>query len=466
MNYNTETITNIATQIAEAIKDVMAQRIQTGESSLTIAEVETEFRQCLRQIGMQALSVFLSTAEGTPAAELPCACGGTLHYQRRRAATVTTVFGRLTYKRAYYAGCRCGQGKAPVDERYGLEPGAMTSGLAALLGLAGIEFGFDESRAWLQPFLLFDVSENTVRAETQTFGELQAEREAVLCQQSQDEEHLQARLRDQGLLPRRLYGSLDAAKVRIEPRLKAGKKPEKQEAWRDMKVGCWYEAEPVPAAQRSARQRDKFEREQAVFRAKKMRYYCDITGAEAFGKLVWGTGCAAQADLVAELVFVCDGAGWIWNLVDFYYPDAVQIVDWYHAADRLKRIAQAALATEQERAAWLEPVTNDLWEGQMGSVLRACEQLAPRCEAAQEAVTYFTNNAHRMKYDQFRAAGYLIGSGTVESGCKQIVTQRLKQPGAQWSVEGAVQTAKARAAWLSGEWDALCTQRAALPLAI
>ena len=72
-----------------------------------------------------------------------------------------------------------------------------------------------------------------------------------------------------------------------------------------------------------------------------------------------------------------------------------------------------------------------------------------------------------MKYDQFRAAGYLMGSGTVESGCKQIVTQCLKQPGAQWEVEGAVQTAKARAAWLiNGEGDAVCAQRAALPLAV
>jgi hypothetical protein len=71
-----------------------------------------------------------------------------------------------------------------------------------------------------------------------------------------------------------------------------------------------------------------------------------------------------------------------------------------------------------------------------------------------------------MTYDQFRAAGYLIGSGTVESACKQIVTQRLKRPGAQWTVPGAVLTAKARAAWLSGEWEALCARRAALPLAV
>ena len=55
-----------------------------------------------------------------------------------------------------------------------------------------------------------------------------------------------------------------------------------------------------------------------------------------------------------------------------------------------------------------------------------------------------------MRYDKFQAAGYMIGSGTVESGSNQIVTQRLKLPGAQREVTGAVQTAKARAAWLSG----------------
>ena len=78
---------------------------------------------------------------------------------------------------------------------------------------------------------------------------------------------------------------------------------------------------------------------------------------------------------------------------------------------------------------------------------------------------YFVNNADRMDYARFRAAGYAIGSGTVESACKQIVTQRLKKPGAQWLVDGAVRTAKARAAWLSNEWDGLTKLRSSLPLA-
>jgi hypothetical protein len=88
-------------------------------------------------------------------------------------------------------------------------------------------------------------------------------------------------------------------------------------------------------------------------------------------------------------------------------------------------------------------------------------------EAAQ-AVTYFCNNRERMRYDRFRAAGYMIGSGTIESGCKQVLTHRLKLPGlpgAQWTVGGAVHTAKARAAWLSASWQSLCDQHSSLSLA-
>ena len=99
-------------------------------------------------------------------------------------------------------------------------------------------------------------------------------------------------------------------------------------------------------------------------------------------------------------------------------------------------------------------------------MISACEALVASCDLARKASHYFYTNAERMRYDRFRAAGYMIGSGTVESGCKQIVSQRLKLPGAQWTVTGAIQTAKARAAWLSGQWQSLCDQRSALPLAI
>jgi hypothetical protein len=58
---------------------------------------------------------------------------------------------------------------------------------------------------------------------------------------------------------------------------------------------------------------------------------------------------------------------------------------------------------------------------------------------------YYGDNLERMRYAHFRAAGYLIGSGVIESDCKQIITQRLELPGAQWNLDGAILTAKARA---------------------
>lgn len=466
MDYNMEMINGLAKQLAEIITLAVREQRTTGRGLPLIAEIENSMREALRQIGQQALGMFLSAMQTTPESEIACECGGTLHYQRMREAQVISVFDRVSYERAYYAGCACKRGKAPLDEQLGLEPGAVTAGLAQLLALAGIEFSYDQSPKWLRAYLLFDVSENTVRAETEQMGALQEKQEAALIQRSQAETYLQERQR----LPQpgitRLYGSMDAAKVRIEPRSKKGELPIAHEDWRDMKVLSWYEVESVPPAQRSIRHQEKVARQQPALRAKNMRYFCDICEAEDFGKLLWATGCAVNADRSSELIFLGDGAVWIWNLVTRYYPKAIQIVDWYHAEEHLEVVAKAAFPQELQRTHWLEGVKQALWDGQVEEVIAACEVLAASCELARKAIHYFYTNAERMRYGRFRQAGYMIGSGTVESGCKQIVTHRLKLPGAQWTVQGAVQTAKARAAWLSGLWQNLCDQRSALPLAV
>jgi hypothetical protein len=464
MDDTTELIQALAQQVVTVVKQSL-RRAPDPRATTNLAWIETALRDVLRQVGAEALGQWLSSAQGTPEAERPCACGGTLQYQRIRPATVLSVFGRVTYERAYYAACTCGQGCAPLDEQYGLQPGQVSAGLAELLTLAGVELAFEHSRRWLKGFLLFDVSENTIRQETQALGQDQAVQETRLREQSQDTTWLQAHLRTGEPIPARLYGSLDAAKVRIEPRQKAEKQGE-PEAWRDVKVGCWYEAEPVPPRQQSGRQRAVLERGQISQRATHLRYYCDLVEAKTFGELMWATGCAAQADLTRELVFVCDGAAWIWNLITTHYPRAVQIVDWYHAADRLHRVAHAAFTQAAPRDRWLEHTTTDLWDGRVAEVIQACADLGAHCAEAQDALTYFTNNRARMRYDHYRAVGYLIGSGTVESSCKQIVTHRLKCSGAQWIVSGAVDTAKARAAWLSAEWTPVCMRWADLPLAI
>jgi len=463
MKYNIEKINLIAQKVAEVVQEAIEE---AGQEQLLIGDVELAMREGLRQIGQQALANFLEAADAEVGREIECACGGRLHYQRRRAATIWTVFDKVVYRRAYYAGCACGKGVAPVDRRYGIEPGQVTSGLAHLLALSGISKAFEEGRKWLKEFLLFEVSENTLRAETQTLGELQRQADEQLVAETQDEASLQKRERSQEPVPEILYGSIDAAKVRIEPRSEPEKAVENRENWRDLKAGCWYEGESVPASQRSTRQKHKAQREGTVVRAKNKRYYCDIAQAEEFGKLLWASACAVGADRVRTLVFICDGAVWIWNLITHYFPNAVQILDWYHAADRLKRIAEETFSNLTERQAWLAAVTEELWQGNVETVIAACQKLAKTSKLAKQSLAYYTDNRERMRYAHFRSAGYLMGSGVIESGCKQIVTQRLKLPGAQWELDGAILTAKARAAWLSGSWQNLVSARARLSLAV
>lgn len=463
MKYNIEKINLIGKLLAEVMQEALEDPAQ---EKVLIGDIEMGLRESLREIGCSGLKHFLETAEGEVAAEIKCSCGGQLHYQRHRVATLWSVFGKMTYERAYYAGCQCGHGQAPLDRRYGLEPGQVTAGLAQLLALSGIDKSFEEGQAWLKAFLLFDISENTIRAETQLLGELQKQADEALVKEMHNEVTLQKREQSVRPAPARLYGSMDAAKVRIEPRVPEAKEAEKAEAWRDMKIICWYEGELVPGPQRSVRQQQKAQREGIVFRAKNKRYACDIAEAEQFGKLLWATGCSVVADKVPELIFVCDGATWIWKLVSHYYPKAIQIVDWYHAEARLKHIAEEAFAPFEARQTWLTEITEQLWQGKVERVIEECERLSPKSNHAKSAATYFNHNVDRMRYAQFRAAGYLIGSGVIESGCKQIVTRRLKLPGAQWNLDGAILTAKARCAWLSGCWQELVSQRSLLPLAV
>ena len=462
MKYNIEKINQIGKMVAEVIEEAV---MQTEEEKVRIGDIEMGLRETLQAVGQSALKQFLENGEDEPETEIKCSCGGQLQYQRRRAATIWSVFGKVVYKRAYYAGCNCQKGQAPVDSRYGIEAGKVTAGLAHLIALSGIKESFEEGRKWLKEYLLFEVSENTVRSETQKMGELQRQADQELVKAMQDEKSLQQRERSQPVACDILYGSIDAAKVRIEPRDPQEKALENRETWRDLKAGCWYEGEVVPVRQQSTRQKEKRQREEIVLRAKNKKYFCDITEAQEFGKLLWATGCTVGADHARLLVFICDGAVWIWNLIAQYFPNAVQIVDWYHAADRLKRIAEENFPTLEERQTWLHQVTEDLWQGRVELVIEACRLLAKKSKWAQQSLTYYSNNIERMRYDQFRASNLLIGSGVIESGCKQIVTQRLKLPGAQWHVDGAILTAKARTAWMNGEWQKLVSARSLLPLA-
>jgi hypothetical protein len=314
--------------------------------------------------------------------------------------------------------------------------------------IAGVETAFEHASELIERFRLTEVSENTVRKETH--GELQAERKQQWIAESQDPEHYRKRQRTAKERPKRVYGAIDGAHVPLSGE------------WREMKVGCWYKVVPRKGNQTPGRGQIPVG-DTSDLRAKGMTYYCDLQPASEFRELVWATGCQCNANLAEEVVFVADGAAWIWKLVSWHYPEAVQIVDWYHAAAYLEALAEQVFGEDEKlRALWLEEAKGELWEGHVDNVIAACSEWEghPQAgKAAREAISYYSNNRHRLDYARFRQAGCLIGSGTVESGCKQIVTQRLKRSGARWTKHGARMTAKARAAYLSGQLDQLAPLR-------
>jgi hypothetical protein len=417
------------------VADFATQIEPTG--ALSVSEIEQSLRTSLQALGQASMGEMLSMLdEQTCSPQQTCQCQAQGQRISRRAAQVLSVFGWVSYLRSYYHCSSCGRRWLPLDEHQQLRPGRATPSMTALLGLAGITVSFEEARQHIWHYLQVGVSANTIRQETQEIGARQAQREQDWLVQSQNLDYLQQRER-QTKRPQRVYGSIDGAFVPLE------------KEWKEAKLVSWYQVgAPYGGAEPHA---------QAI------AYYASLEEAASFGELVWGTAVQYQADRAEELVFVCDGAAWIWKLVQHYFPHAVQIVDWYHASQYLSAVAEAYPGSKAQQAAWLEEMKTFLWEGQVTPILQACTELLQTVGvAAQKLITYYTNNQERMRYADFRQAGYFIGSGTVESGCKQLFSMRLKRAGARWLEAGAAAVAKARSAWLSNQWQSVTS----LPLAI
>lgn len=447
-----------STKIVEEMAKLMVGELkkrETGDEG--ILGMENKSRELLRAVGAQAIGEYLSGTEpGQETAKVKCRCGGEARFHSWRKATLLSVFGQVKYERRYFICEQCHQGQSPRDEQMGLAPGKVTAGLARLLGIAGVEHSYEEAARMVEEFLLVSVSDNTVRKETEGFGELQAALEKEEAQASQDETKLQERIRKQGPSQGRLYGSIDGAIIPL------------REEWREMKCLAWYQVHTIQKHQ-ERRHHARAVGEQNHLQAENISYACEIADPEQFGSLVWSTGWKRKADLQDQVIFVCDGAVWIWRLVEKYFPNAVQIVDWYHASAYLAPVANAAFGDGTIQAKdWLEQARNQLWEGQIDAILADGQRLVALYPAAAPAVhnltSYYQRNQNRMRYAEFRQHNYFIGSGTIESACKQIAGARLKLAGARWTFDGSVETAKARAAWLSRSWDALALKRASLPL--
>jgi hypothetical protein len=146
---------------------------------------------------------------------------------------------------------------------------------------------------------------------------------------------------------------------------------------------------------------------------------------------------------VETITAVNDGAEWIWDQVGSYLPDRrVEVLDWPHGMQNLAKASNAAWGEGTEEAReWLAQRKTELWHGQRMKVDIALHQLPRRYKERGKSIRqvkgYVDHHWERIRYERFREGGHPIGSGTVESGAKNVVQWRMKRGGQRWSRAGA-----------------------------
>jgi hypothetical protein len=160
------------------------------------------------------------------------------------------------------------------------------------------------------------------------------------------------------------------------------------------------------------------------------------------------------------VVCLLDGERALWDAQQVYFPEAVGILDLFHVLERLWAVAHC-FHTEgsEEVKQFVEERLRDLLQGRVGYVIAGLRRRLTRSKlrgskrkVVKAAVEYLANNRAHMRYDEYLAAGYPIGSGVAEGACRHLVKDRMEQTGMRWTVEGAQGMLHVRALYLNDQW--------------
>lgn len=166
----------------------------------------------------------------------------------------------------------------------------------------------------------------------------------------------------------------------------------------------------------------------------------------------------SYGSLQERLVFISDGAPWIGKWIADAYPEALHILDWYHAVEPLGTFAQVCFADTQQKEQWMESQKTLLWEGEVAKVIENMGGLtllhAEAEESRKEVMRYYKANQHHMDYKRYRHIGAgLIGSGAIEAAHRSLIHKRMKLSGQRWTIPGAQHLLNLRCAHMSGHWN-------------
>jgi hypothetical protein len=163
----------------------------------------------------------------------------------------------------------------------------------------------------------------------------------------------------------------------------------------------------------------------------------------------------------AGVLVIGDGAVWIWRLADDRFQDARQRLDFYHAVQHLAAVGRALFGEDQAKLkGWLRPLVQQLKNQSAIKVVERLEEIlsalpaGAAAEAVQKEINYFHEHQDRMDYRTGRRRGEPIGSGAVESTCRQAQC-RFKRPGQYWSQKGDEALLCLETFWRNGRWHLL-----------
>jgi hypothetical protein len=411
-------------------------------------------RELQRQILEKAIQ---SKADQTP---LRCpVCGGPLtrvtHDQER---TVESRFGSVRLRRSRGWCRKCQTYYFPADFRLGLERSTASPGVQETAALLVSKMPAPEASAVLQRLTGQEISPSTLEREARRQGQKAQQKRQELDGRLDDWTTLkEAALEARATLPGQPFVMvIEVDAWNIRERDFWGQSEELEKA--GQKFSRWHWAYGATCFRLDQRGQTAGGRPFITERG----YVMTRGGLEELEKQLWAEAVRRGLLQAALVLVVADGAAWIWNLVGNRFKGAKEVLDFYHAAQHLWSVANTVFGAGTLQAKqWVEPLITQLKEGQGAQVIQKLEEVLPKiADRAEDHKTvevernYFLTHKTRLDYKTLFEAGFPIGSGAMESTCRQYQC-RLKRTGQFWSTTGDEALITLETMWRNQRWRLL-----------
>jgi hypothetical protein len=414
---------------------------------LDLEATEMAVRSALHRAGAAALTQLLQfpAPRGEPRT-VPCPCGQPARYHQLRTKPVLTAVGPVEVSRPYYWCPSCHAGQFPADVELDIENTEFSPGVRRMQAMVGQQAPFDQGREQMKVLAGLEVTAKSVERTAEALGADIAQGEQAVMPQA-----LPVDLPALAGAPIPiLYVQMDGTGVPVvkkETVGRQGKTPGQPAHTREVKLGCVFT-------------QTTWDKQGYPLRAPDSTTYTGaIETAEEFGRRLYREAWKRGWSRAQKQVVMGDGAEWIWNLVAEHFPEAIQIVDLYHARQHLWELARRLYPNDEgKQKAWMKLHQKRLLDrGRIEKLVGALRAIRSRNPEVTEKIRaeadYFERNAERMRYPKFRRQHLFVGSGVIEAGCKTVVASRLKRSGMFWTVRGANAILALRCSLLNGRFE-------------